>query len=114
MLTNYDELKKLGTHVKGVLDQHIKDRALLEAQWMKNLRQYLRKYDPDVLARMRDERSHVYPEDTRIKVKGGVAKMMEMMFPSQEKNWGLSVSPSPSIPQTALRGILDMLQQQEL
>jgi hypothetical protein len=114
MLTNYEELKKLGTHVKGVLDQHIKDRALLEVQWMKNLRQYLRKYDPDVLARIPDERSHVYPEDTRIKVKGGVAKMMEMMFPSQDKNWGLSVSPSPSIPQTALQTIIDSLQQQEL
>jgi len=110
MITNYEELAKLGAHMKGLRDQFINDRVLVEAQWMRNLRQYLRKYDPDVLKYIPDERSHVYPEDTRIKVKGGVAKMMEMMFPSQEKNWQLSVSPTPSIPQTALQQILTTLQ----
>jgi len=114
MLTTSEELAKLGAHLKSQLGQFITDRALVELQWLENLRQHLRKYDPATLANIPSERSSVYPGDTRIKVKGGVAKMMEMMFPSQDKNWGLSVSPSPSIPQVALQGILDNLQQQEL
>lgn len=113
MLTTTEELAKLGNHLKGQLGQFITDRQLVELQWLKNLRQYLGQYDPDVLANIPAERSHVYPRDTRVKVKGGVAKMMEMMFPSQDRNWALSVSPNPSIPKEALQEILDTLQMQQ-
>ena len=106
METTSEELAKLGNHLKEQLGQFITDRQLVELQWLKNLRQYLGQYDPDVLAFIPAERSHVYPRDTRVKVKGGVAKMMEMMFPSQDRNWALSVSPNPSIPKEALQEIL--------
>lgn len=112
MKTTSEQLAKLGTTLKGQLGQFIADRNLLEIQWLKNLRQYQGKYDPEILANIPDERSHVYPRDTRVKVKGGVAKMMEMMFPSQDRNWTLSVSPTPSIPQDALQQILTTLQMQ--
>jgi len=111
--TTDEELSDLGIHLKKMLEEFIRDRSLLETQWLTNLRQYQGKYDKDVLARIADERSHVYPRDTRVKIKGGVAKMMEMMFPSLEKNWELSVSPNPSIPKEDLQNILDVLQAQE-
>ena len=113
MKVTSEELAKLGTNLKRQLGQFITDRALLEIQWLKNLRQYLGQYDPDIEANILDERSHVYPKDTRIKIKGGVAKMMEMMFPAREKNWELSVSPSPSIPEDALQSIIDGLAMQQ-
>jgi len=109
MLTTTDELAKLGTHLKKQLDTFIADRNLCELQWLKNLRQHLGKYDPEVLAAIPAERSHVYPRDTRVKIKGGVAKMMEMMFPATERNWELTPSPSPSIPKAALQQIIDLL-----
>lgn len=109
MNTAPEQLAKLGTHLKGQLDQFVKDRQPLEVQWLKNLRQYLGKYDPEIERNIPAERSKVYPRDTRVKVKGGVAKMMEMMFPAQDKNWELSVSPNPSIPQAALQQIIDAL-----
>ena len=112
MDTTTEALVKLGAVLKGQLEQFINDRSLLEQQWLTNLRQYQGKYDPKILSAIPDERSHVYPRDTRVKVKGGVAKMMEMMFPSQDKNWMLSVSPNPSIPQEALQSILADLQMQ--
>lgn len=108
-----EQLAELGAHLKKQLGQFITDRNLLEIQWIKNLRQYLGEYDPEIETNIPDERSHVYPRDTRVKVKGGVAKMMEMMFPSLDKNWELSVSPNPSIPQEALQQILDALQAQQ-
>ena len=110
MITINEDLAKLGTFLKGQLDTFIADRTLLETQWLKNLRQYLGQYDPEILRNIPDERSHVYPRDTRVKVKGGVAKMMEMMFPAQDSNWELEISPTPSIPQEALASILADLQ----
>lgn len=114
MNLDFDKMKKLGAMLRGKLDQYEKDRRPVEQQWAQNLRQYLRKYDPDVLKRIPEERSHVYPGDTRVKVKGKTAKMMEMMFPSQERNWELAVSPVPSIPQDALTEIIRGLEQGEL
>ncbi|MDY0282793.1 MAG: hypothetical protein RBR35_19855 [Salinivirgaceae bacterium] len=110
MNTNPIELAKLGKHLKATLGQFIADKNLWEIQALRNLRQYAGKYDPEILAAIPDERSHVYPRDTRVKVKGGVAKVMEMMFPAHDRNWSLSVSPSPSIPKEALQEIIDQLQ----
>ena len=110
---NSEKIAKLGSFMKGLLAMFITDRYARENQWLKNLRQYAGEYDKDVLGLIPAERSHVYPRDTKIKIKGGVAKMMEMMFPSLEKNWELGVSPNPSIPQDSLQQILDALQTQQ-
>lgn len=111
---SFDKMKKLGVALRGKFDQYEKDRRPVERQWAINLRQYLRQYDPDVLKLIPAERSHVYPGDTRVKVKGKTAKMMEMMFPSQERNWELAVSPVPSIPELALDILIKGLEQEEL
>ena len=107
-------LLKLSTTVKGHLDTHKRDRqGPIENQMLKNLRQYRAKYDQDVLDNIPKERSHAYPRDTRIKVIGYVAKLMEMMFPSQEKNWELKITDVPSIPKDDLAKIIESLEVQE-
>ena len=50
-----EALNSLGSTVKGILDVHKRDRQTLEIQWLKNLRQYQGKYDPDVLNRIPTE-----------------------------------------------------------
>jgi len=105
-----ESLTKLGSFLKGTLDTYISDKALLELQWLSNLRQYRGVYDPDVQANIPVDKSHSYPRDTRVKVKGGVAKMMEMLFPAQEKNWTVKPSPNPSIPEEDLQRILAKVQ----
>lgn len=110
MDVNSKNLAKMGTEFRKLINQFITDRKLLEEQWMRNLRQYQRKYDPSVEDLIPEERSHVYPGDTRIKIKGGVAKMMEMMFPAQDRNWELAVSPIPSIPEDDLSAIISGLE----
>jgi len=106
------DVAKLGPFLSKMQGQYATDRALLELQWLKNLRQYAGTYDPEVEREIPDERSHVYPRDTRIKVKGGVAKVMEMMFPAHDRNWSLAVTPNPSIPESQLQRIIDELQDQ--
>lgn len=109
-----DGLLKLSTTIKGHLDTHKRDRqGPIEEQLLKNLRQYRAKYDPKVADAIPKERSHAYPRDTRIKVTGYVAKLMEMMFPSQEKNWELKITDVPSIPKDDLTRIIESLEVQE-
>lgn len=106
---------KLGATVKGHLDTHKKDRqGAVEAQMLRNLRQYRAKYDPEIEKNIPKDRSHAYPKDTRVKVIGYVAKLMEMMFPSQDKNWELKITDVPSIPKKDLDTIIQSLEVQEL
>ena len=110
MAVDTQQLSKLGAFVKGQLDSYINDRAYLERQCLKNLRQYRRKYDPEVLNLIAPDKSQSYPGDTRIIVKGAVAKVMEMMFPAQDKNWSITHSPNPSIPEDALQQVIEEVQ----
>lgn len=95
-------------------DQYISDRVMLEQQWLRNLRQYRGVYDPDVLSRIPNDKSKAYPRDTRNKVKAFVAKMLEMMFPAQETNWMLGVTPFPSLPEDVTNEVIQKLQQEKL
>lgn len=111
---NMEALQTFGVTMKGKLDQYMADRAGLEQQWLKNLRQYRGKYDPEDEKLISSDKSHVYPRDTRTKVKAFVAKMMELMFPATEFNWELETTPIPSIQKKDLDAIIAALQQQEM
>jgi len=104
-------LEKLGTELKKKLDQYVADRAPIELQWLKNLRQYRGIYDPEILEHIPPTKSKAYPRDTRTKIKGFVAKMMEMMFPAMDNNWDLEVSPFPSLPEEVLQALVQQATQ---
>lgn len=107
----------LGPAMKGKLDEYKADRQTLEQQLLKNLRQVRGKYDAEIETMLNSleykTRSKVYPKDTKVKVTGFVAKMMEMMFPASEHNWALEPSAIPNIPEDALGEIITGLQQQK-
>lgn len=79
-----DALEQLGLRLKSKFAVYDGERQQLEQQWLKNLRQYKAIYDPEI--KIPEGKSKVYPKDTHTKIVGWVAKMMEMMFPAQEKN----------------------------
>lgn len=106
MMEEQTNMDNLAVYLCSKKEQYIKDRSAVEQQWLKNLRQYRGVYDPDVLERIPKDKSRAYPRDTRNKVKGFVAKMIEMMFPSQERNWDLVVTPYPSLPTDVIQEIL--------
>jgi len=108
------KMDNLAIYLTRKKDQYVKDRAEVEQQWLKNLRQYRGVYDPDILERIPKDKSRAYPRDTRNKVKGFVAKMIEMMFPAQERNWDLKVTPYPSLPTDVIQEILFKLSQERI
>jgi len=111
---NMEYAEMMGVTMRGKLDQFIADRAGLEQQWLKNLRQYRGLYDPEYLKLLANDKSRRYPRDTRTKVKAFVAKMMEMMFPASEDNWDLTISPIPSIQKKDLEAVIAALTAQEM
>jgi len=99
-------LKSLGERLLRRFEQYKKDRKETEQQWMRNLRQYLGKYDPEMLSKLDPGRSVAYPKMTRVKVVSMVSRLMSLLFPTSEKNWGLSASKSPTFSAEVVQQIL--------
>ncbi len=108
---NKEKLEQLGVRMWGRFNAYANERTQLELQWLRNLRQYKAIYDPEV--NIPAGMSRVYPKDTHTKIVGWTAKMMEMMFPAQEKNWSLTPTPFPNISETDLSNIISTLEAQQ-
>lgn len=107
-----EAMSRFGVTVFGRFEQYKKDRYATEMQWLRNLRQFRGIYDPDIERRIPVDQSKAYPKITRIKVIGTVARLMEMLFPQTEKNWGCQESPLPDLSKADLQHVLDILTQE--
>jgi len=105
-----NKLDAMGRVLAERFVQYEQDRKPLEEQWMKNLRQFRGVYDPEILSKISTGQSKAYPKITRQKVIGTVARLMEMLFPQTEKNWGIEPSPIPNLSEEDLQAMLDLMQ----
>jgi hypothetical protein len=91
------ELQRLGRHLGSLFNQYRSDRVMQEQRWLRNLRQYLGLYDPEVEKFLADDRSKAYPKITRVKCISLLSRIMDLMFPSDDRNWTLKARPSPDM-----------------
>ena len=100
----------MGDKLSSLFTQYVSDRRIAELRWMRNLRQYLGQYDPDIEKELSPNRSHAYPRITRVKCISVLSRIMNLMFPGNERNWELQASPSPDIDPAdvmqALQGVM--------
>jgi hypothetical protein len=90
-------LRNLGAKYKALFDRYASERIPVEQKWLKNLRQYLGIYDPEIERQLPPNRSRAYPRLTRVKCIALLSRLMNLMFPGNEDNWELNSSPSPSM-----------------
>jgi hypothetical protein len=87
-------LYRLGQELHNTFTVYASDRRLTELKWLRNLRQYLGIYDPDVESMLPTNGSRAYPRVTRAKCISVLSRIMNLMFQGSEKNWALAASPS--------------------
>lgn len=107
-----EDLKALGDKLDTLFRSYQSDRRIQELKWLRNLRQYLGVYDPEVDRELSPNRSRAYPRITRIKVISVLSRVMNLMFPGNERNWSLEASPSPDMdPQEVMGAVQEIMQQ---
>lgn len=109
---NKDVMRSLGNRLSSMFTTYENDRRLSEMKWLQNARQYLGVLDPQVEAKLDPTRSRAYPKLTRVKVMSMVARLMNLLFPTSEKNWTLEPSPVPNLAPDDLQTVLTTLAQQ--
>lgn len=105
-----NDLRQIGDHLGRLFEQYRSDRRIAELKWLRNLRQYLGIYDPEVEKDFGPNRSKAYPKITRVKCLSVLSRLMNLMFPGNEKNWQLTASPSADIsPEEVMQAIQRMM-----
>lgn len=91
------DLQTFGGNLDSLFRKYVADRRIAELRWLRNERQYLGIYDPELDKALSPDRSRVYPRLTRVKCISVLSRIMNLMFPGNEKNWTLKASPSPDM-----------------
>ncbi len=107
---NKGQLLNLGAKYKSLFDKYAGERLPAEQKWLRNLRQYLGIYDPEIERVLPLNRSRAYPRLTRVKCISMLSRLMNLMFPGNELNWELNASPSPEMsPELVAQAVGDLL-----
>lgn len=74
-------------------------RSTLDLRMIEDLRQYNGAYDPDVEQSLKQnkQRSKVFVNLTRPKADAAEAQMVDLLFPNDDKNWGIAPTPVPEL-----------------
>ena len=97
-----DDFDAVGRMLKKRYERYKQDRLQVEQQWLTNLRQILGEYDPETLRQLADHQSRAYPRITRVKCTSMISRLMSLLFPGQEQNWGVAPKRSPALDDEAL------------
>ena len=92
-------------------------RTMVNERWLEDLRQYRGIYAGDVSKRLKKNKtSRAYYRLTTTKVNTMTARLMDLLFPQRTKNWSISSTPDPMLPDDvvmeALKDVIDPAAQQ--
>ena len=73
-------------------------RLYIEDRWLEDLRQFHGRYDPNVQSSIVNSKScSLFLNVTKPKTNAFAARVMDMVLPTDDKNWGLEATPVPEI-----------------
>lgn len=82
--------------------ERVGKRSEVEKRWLDDLRQLHGIYDPKIQAELEDaKKSQLFINQTRPKANGCEARLADMLFPTDDKNWGILPTPVPELADAA-------------
>jgi hypothetical protein len=97
-----DRLEEASRIIIGGLDSKARDcvrqRQPIEERWIRNIYAYLGVYEPGKLTQLIEaDQSTAFVKLTRHKTDGWSARISDLLFPTDNKNWGVSPTPIPTL-----------------
>ena len=95
---NDAQLQQLGASIQAKFDDDERKRQYIETRWLEDLRQYHGRYDPSIEKELDEAEScALFLNMTKPKTHAYCARVMDMVLPTDDKNWGLEPTPVPEI-----------------
>lgn len=78
--------------------EQVTKKILIEQRWIEDLRQYHGRYSAETEKRLKEsKKSQVFANLTRPKTHAWAARLGDMLFPTDERNWGIQPTPVPEL-----------------
>lgn len=93
-------LDALVARLTNLAQEQVTKKDTIEQRWLADLRQYHGRYDADTeaaLSRSDTKKSRLFANMTRPKTHAWEAKLSDMLFPADDKNWGIKATPVPEL-----------------
>jgi hypothetical protein len=90
--------ESFGQTLLAQLQEQLQERSPIESRWVDDMRRYMGKYEESFYEDARaQERSQVFVGYTRSKTDAWTAQMTDMLFPADDKNYGIQPTPVPEL-----------------
>lgn len=87
-----------GTELQQRLQDNLRQRLNIESRWVSDMRRYQGQVtDAELKDAVDQGRSCIFVKYTRNKADAWAAQMNDMLFPSDDKNWGIEPTPVPKL-----------------
>ena len=92
------KLDEIGQRLQLLAEEEVRNRNGVEREWIDNIRVYEGKYTDEQRAKFKGRgRSEAFANLIRVKCDFAVARMSEMVAPTDDRNWDFSPTPDPEL-----------------
>lgn len=92
------KLDEIGQRLQLLAEEEVRNRNGIEREWIDNIRVYEGKYTDEQRAKFKGRgRSEAFANLIRVKCDFAVARMSEMVAPTDDRNWDFSPTPDPEL-----------------
>lgn len=93
-----ERLQMLGHSLAKEVEEFVGKKAVIEDRWLTDLYQYHGVVLDEEKSRLKDaKKSSIFVNITRNKVNAATARLIDLAFPSDRRNWGLQPTPVPEL-----------------
>lgn len=86
------------TRLSALAQDQVTAKTDIEQRWIRNVRAFHGYYDPTTEKSLKDKRqSKAYVKMTRAKTVALEAKLFDLIFPTDDRNWGINPTPVPKL-----------------
>lgn len=94
------QVDNLMQRLHGLKDDAVSRKIQIEDRWLEDLRLFHGRYDAATEARLRaNKQSRLFVNQTRAKTNSWGARLSDMLFPTDDNNWGVQPTPVPILSQ---------------
>jgi hypothetical protein len=99
-----ERLHVFASRLSKLCHEQVAKRSQIEQRWLEDLRQYHGEYSADEASRLaRAKGSEVYVNITRNKTNAAEARLQDMLFPTDDRNFAIQPTPVPELDAMAER-----------
>lgn len=97
-----DKLKAIVERLETEFKKRVELRKPIEDRWLMDARQFHGEYEPELKQDLDDQdKSTLFMNETMPKTLACSARLYDMLFPTDDRNWGIGPTPVPTLTEAA-------------